>query len=245
MTGTTTLEPAAHPSRPRATVVARGALVASLAFGVMHAPASTVEKCVARRMAAGETRTVALAFCLRNAAEATTPAPAVNLPGSSGGDGTSTGLLAGFGLGGVALGAGLTFLLRRRTPSPAGDAALPAAPAMPLPMPHSPGLLPGAVPPPVADRSPGLVAALIDLADRVPSQALRAEVLAALDHAGVHALAPAAGEVFDATRMRGIGSAAAPDAGWVGRVSITERPGFQDGFTVLRLPEVVVYTEGG
>lgn len=85
---------------------------------------------------------------------------------------------------------------------------------------------------------------LVDLADRVSSQALRAEILAALGRAGVRSLEPAVGEAFDATRMRGVGGTPAPDASWVGRVAATERPGFQDGNTVLRLPEVVVYTAG-
>jgi hypothetical protein len=94
------------------------------------------------------------------------------------------------------------------------------------------------------DRSPGLVTALIDLADRVPSQALRAEILAALGRAGVYALEPATGEMFDVARMRGVSNALAPDAGWVGRVANTERAGYHDGTTMLRLPEVVVYTAG-
>jgi molecular chaperone GrpE (heat shock protein) len=89
-----------------------------------------------------------------------------------------------------------------------------------------------------------LVSALIDLSDRVPSQALRAEIIAALGRAGVHPLEPAVGDVFDVSRMRGVGGAPAADAGWAGRVASVERAGFHDGVSVLRLPEVVVYTTG-
>jgi molecular chaperone GrpE (heat shock protein) len=89
------------------------------------------------------------------------------------------------------------------------------------------------------------VTALVDLSDRMSSAALRAEIVATLARVGVHAVEPAQGEVFDANRMRGVGSAPAPDPSWVGRVAATERAGFQDGTTVLRLPEVVVYTAGG
>jgi len=44
--------------------------------------------------------------------------------------------------------------------------------------------------------------------------------------------------------MRGVGSAPAPDPGWVGRVASTERAGFVDAGRVMRLPDVVVYTSG-
>ena len=71
------------------------------------------------------------------------------------------------------------------------------------------------------------------------------EIVAALAQAGVHALEPAQGTSFDATTMRGVGSAPAPDPAWVGRVAATERAGFIDGGAIVRLPEVVVYTAGG
>jgi hypothetical protein len=61
----------------------------------------------------------------------------------------------------------------------------------------------------------------------------------------VHSLEPATGDVFDATRMRGVSSAPAPDASWVGRVASTDRAGYRDGATVVRVPEVVVYTAEG
>jgi outer membrane protein TolC len=129
-------------------------------------------------------------------------------------------------------------------------AALPAM-APPAMVPAAMAQAPAMAPPSAATAVPigsannaALVTALIDLSDRVPSQALRAEILAALGRAGVHALVPEVGGAFDATRMRGVGGVPAPEAGWAGRVASVERTGFHDGVSVLRVPEVVVYTVG-
>lgn len=231
-------------------VRARALLLFALAGGLLlHAPSrpgETLDQCVKRRTGNGEAEAIAKTACLTSTASTT--------PGSNGGgsinasssdDGTSTVTLLLIGLGGVAVGAvGATALRRKQSP-----AAQPGAATMPAgnPAAHMPP--PGAAPPaPSApapnDRSPGLVTALIDLADRVPSQALRAEILATLGRAGVQTIEPAQGEVFDVSRMRGVGNAPTPDAAWVGRVASTDRVGFHDGVSVLRLPEVIVYTAG-
>lgn len=235
-------------STPR--VQARAMMVLALAGGLLlqapSRPAETLDECIRRRVATGETRAVASAACLV-ATENTTPESngGGSISASSSDEGTSTITLLLIGLAGVAVGAVGATLLRRKASSPEQPvaAATPAAnPAAHMP---PPGAAPAAAAaPPANDRSPGLVTALIDLADRVPSQALRAEILAALGRAGVHPMEPAQGEVFDVSRMRGVGNAPAPDAGWVGRVASTDRVGFHDSVNVLRLPEVIVYTAG-
>ncbi len=99
--------------------------------------------------------------------------------------------------------------------------------------------MPPATAPP--DRSASLIGSLIDLADRVPSEALRVEIVGALARAGVQSIEVPAGTPFDAAMMRGVGSAPAPEPAAVGRVATTDRPGFRDGQRVIRLPDVVVY----
>ncbi|MDO8362714.1 MAG: hypothetical protein Q7V88_07445 [Actinomycetota bacterium] len=207
-------------------------------------------------MANGESEALAKIACARTST--TTPKP--GLPGASTDEGTSTGVVAAVGIGGLAIGAAAMAALRRRPAGagatgagatgaagagmpPAGSFATPA-PSAPMGMP-APGMAVGMAAPGTADRSPALVTALVELSDRVSSQALRAEIFAALERAGVRALEPATGDVFDANRMRGVGSSPAPDPTWAGRVANTERVGFLDGGTLLRLPEVVVYTNGG
>ena len=247
---TTMVIPEAGGHRGGGQLVVRASFAAVLALGMLPTNAQPVDKCVKDRMAAGESRSVALAACLSESNAPTTIAPGANLPGiSSSGDddGTSAGLLVVVGLGGLVLGAVLATALRRRTSTPPAVLPLPVQPAGVMPAGTAVLPLPPAMSPPAAapDRTAGLVTALIDLADRVPSQALRAEMLAALSRAGVHSLEPATGDVFDATRMRGVSSAPAPDASWVGRVASTDRAGYRDGATVVRVPEVVVYTAEG
>lgn len=260
----------AHRAR-RFAVALTGVFAATVAIAAFAAPASAgvtrvdtpLEACIKRRMADGEAKATATAACLREqSAPASTTRPdsgdePVQDSGGAaavGNDGTSTGLLLAVGAAGAVLGAGLTILLRKR-----GVAGAPVAGAVAHP--GAPGAVPGyatspapTAPPPMfsapgasapADRSPGLVTSLVDLSDRVPSVALRAEILAALARAGVQAIEPAQGDVFDVNRMRGVGSTPAPDPSWVGRVAATERAGFQDGPSTVRPPEVVVYTAGG
>lgn len=214
-------------------------LVAACAFStvvVLGATAGTssaqsVDECVRKKVAEGVERAKAMTECLRS------ETPSGTLPGSDDSS-TSTVTLLLIGLGGAALGAAAVWLLR--TPrAPAAAVAAPITAPMATPAPFA---APGNPAPPPVDRSRPLIVALIDLGDRVNSGALRAEIVAALAQAGVQSIEPAPGTAFDATRMRGVGNAPAPDAGWVGTVASTERAGFADGPTVIRLPEVVVYT---
>jgi hypothetical protein len=216
----------------------------AIGSGVTHAAADTTEECVAKRVAEGETRAVALAACLRQGPAttvATTRAPAGDTSpssASSGDDGgTSAVLLIVTAVIGVALGAGGATLLRRRSPAIAAVGSVPSGAGAPL---HPP--TPSGPPPPAADRSPALIGALIDLSDRMSSQALRAEIIATLARAGVHPIEIAPGTPFEATTMRGIGSSPTSDPAWVGRVATTDRCGFHDAGRVVRLPDVVVYT---
>lgn len=231
---------------------------AALAGGLMllgptgHASAWSTDDCVTRRMDDGETRTRAIASCL---AEARSPTTTLTSNGGGGPDatttstedGTPTGLLIAVGVGGLVVGSGLAMFLRKGASTTSHGAAYqnappPMAPTAPAPM-HAPGSpmpMPGQ-----PDRSGALVTALVDLSDRVSSGALRAEIFASLARAGVQVLQPAQGDVFDANRMRGVGSSIAPDPSWIGRVAATERAGFVDGATLLRLPEVLVYTAAG
>lgn len=222
-------------------VVAFAAVAVAMSAGSLLPRSSALDDCVAKRVAKGETRAVALAECLRETGGGTTEPP--KLPtvtsGGSSDSGSSTGVVAAVGLGGLVVGALGATMLRKK----GGGVAAPAAslPAMPSPTVPTAPVARAAAP----DRSPGLIGALVDLADRVPSQALRAEVIATLARAGVQAVEPAAGDPFDAARMRGVGTAPAPDPSWIGRVAVTERAGFQDGAQVVRLPEVVVFTAAG
>jgi hypothetical protein len=218
---------------------------------------------VKQRIAAGDSRPEAMAACvLEQSAPTTTERPNggggltpddPDTTAASGDDGgTSVGLLLAVGVAGVVLGAALAIMLRKRTdggataPGMAPGYGTSPAPVAPPPMFTAPGTAPGTMGAPAApDRSPGLVTSLVDLSDRVSSGALRAEILAALARAGVHAVEPAQGDIFDVNRMRGVGSAPAPDPSWVGRVAGTERAGFQDGGVTVRPPEVIVFTAGG
>jgi molecular chaperone GrpE (heat shock protein) len=86
-----------------------------------------------------------------------------------------------------------------------------------------------------------LVAELIDLRDRVGSDALRDEIAARLRDVGVEELSVTQGEMFDASRHRGVDTVPVGDPGWNQRVASTERPGYSDAGQVLRPPEVTVY----
>jgi len=218
----------------------------TLTLMASHGSASAaIDECVRKKVTDGVDRTKAMAECL-NDAGTTTKTPPVLKSGGSDSDGTSAGILALVGVGGIALGAVAMMVLRKPSGAPAAaSSAQPAFGADPAGMPPpgfaAPGMHTGAA----IERSRPLVATLIDLSDRVSSGALRAEIIAALAQAGVQLVEPAQGAAFDANRMRGVGNAPAPDPGWVGRVASTERAGFADAGTVVRLPDVVVYTAGG
>lgn len=223
--------------RGRLALVA-GTLVLAAPFSA-SVGAGSLEDCVADKVADGVDRAVARVQCAREATTGGGDEPA----SESSDDGTSVGLLIGVGVAGLVLGALAMALLRGRASSTSAGTSVPAPSTPPSPSPPGAPLSPPTAAAP--DRSRGLVSSLVDLSDRVPSQALRAEILAALAAAGVESVEIATGAHFDPATMRGVGSAPAPDATWNGRVAATERCGFRDGATVIRPPEVVVYTSGG
>ncbi|HQZ34618.1 MAG TPA: hypothetical protein PK020_09335 [Ilumatobacteraceae bacterium] len=215
------------------------AVVALTVMAIPGSASASIDQCVRKKVSTGMDTSKAMAECLQDANSPTKTLPPVLVnSGNSNSGGTSTGLLALVGVGGVALGAIATMMLRK--PSGASSPA-PSAPSASMP---PPGFTAPAMQAPAVDRSRPLVDTLIDLSDRVSSGALRAEIIAALATAGVQTIEPAQGAVFDASQMRGVGSAPAPDPGWVGRVASTERAGFVDAGRVMRLPDVVVYTSG-
>jgi hypothetical protein len=238
--------------------MAVGAVV--LGGSAVHGEPPVPEECVAAKVATGLDRPAAVAECLQEARQAapttaatattnpTTFTPATTQPAateaSSDDGGTSVALVVAVGLAGVLIGAAGALLLargRRRVAPPAATAGQAAAPPPVAPPPM-------AAPPPSdrnGDRVRGLVTGLVELSDRLPSQALRAEVIAVLQRADVQPIEVPTGERFDPAHMRGVGAARATDATWVGRVASTERCGFRDGASVVRQPEVIVYTADG
>lgn len=90
------------------------------------------------------------------------------------------------------------------------------------------------------DRGDLVVAAVRfrdQLTDRHP--ALAGLLLDALRHSGVTEL-PADGEMFDPAHHQAVGTVSATHRRDHGRVAETVRPGYLDGTSVLRLPQVVV-----
>jgi len=237
MTTSSRVEKRSSVRRLMSAVAACGIVGATTLLWASSAAASgdSIDECVRKKVAAGSERAKAMTECLQR--DNNTPVSPVSPTSSPNDEGASTTTLLLVGVLGAAVGAGAVLLLRKR-PEPQALAA-PGVPAM-----APPGFGAPAPAPVPTDRSRPLVVALVDLSDRVNSGALRAEIVATLGQAGVQALDPAQGTAFDPTRMRGVGNAPAPDAGWVGTVAATERVGFVDGGTVIRLPEVVVYTAG-
>jgi hypothetical protein len=230
------------------TCIVLGACVLLPARSASASGGQSTEECVTQRVADGESRAQAMAACLREGPETTvvvTTVPRGGLdtgdtssPASEGDDGTSPVALIVAGVVGLVIGAAAASVLARRRRAPSSSTAAPSAPTgASLQPPASVGPLP-------PDRSPGLITSLIDLSDRMTSQALRAEIVATLGRAGVHPIEIAPGTPFEATTMRGIGSAPTTDPAWVGRVATTDRCGFHDAGRIIRLPDVVVYVAG-
>lgn len=86
-----------------------------------------------------------------------------------------------------------------------------------------------------------LITACIEVGDVVDSDAVRERLLDALDEVGVRPVVVAAGEPFDSSRHRAVGTASTPDAASHNLVAGTERAGFSDHGRRLRWPDVVVF----
>lgn len=219
------------------------ALAAGGALGVPAAWAGggSVEDCVRTRTGNGESRAEALVRCARSTdatAAATTAVPAGTSRGGSGDDGPSAlvtglaGALAGAALGFV-VGA-VVFRARRRA------AAGPAPVPVPAPPPAVPAPGPAEAERALAAQRHALAVALIGIADRFDSDAVRNDVGHALADAGLRVYPVQAGEPFDPSRHRGVDAQPTTDPALDGRIARVERNGWIDGDTVLRVPDVVV-----
>ncbi len=160
------------------------------------------------------------------------------------------GLVVGLALAGLPL---LAALSRRKAASTGARPGPPAAPAAPVPTaaptpPVGGGPVIGAPPARDSDQVRGqrvaLVEAMIGLRDKLPSEALGTEVVEALAAAGITEVRPE-GEPFDPARHRAVHQVATDDPSRHGTIASVERPGYTDGSTMIRQPEVVVLVHGG
>ncbi len=180
-------------------------------------------------------------------------------------DGTSIAALGAVGVIAFVIGllvAGLPLLaaLSRRKSSPA--AATPGrAPAGPTPAPAGPSPTPAPAPAPAAggpaigpapardadrirQQRVALVEGLIALRDKLPSAALGDEAAQALAAAGIHEVRPE-GVPFDPAHHRAVHQVPTDDPARHNTVASVERPGYSDGTSLIRPPEVVVAVHGG
>lgn len=86
-----------------------------------------------------------------------------------------------------------------------------------------------------------LIKACVDVSDLLESDALREQILDALAEIGVLPVVVAAGEPFDSSRHRAVGTVPTPDAAFHNLVAGTERAGFSDHGRRLRWPDVLVF----
>lgn len=176
-------------------------------------------------------------------------------------DGTSIAALAAVGVVAFVLGLivaaiplGVALSRRRaavpRVPGPPLAPAFPPPAPSPAPAPAAAGSGPVIGPAPSRDADQlrhqrvVLVEALIALRDQLPSAALGQEALQALEGAGVTEVAPV-GQPFDAGQHHAVHQEATDDPARHGTIVSVERPGYRDGTTVIRQPEVVVAMNGG
>lgn len=164
-------------------------------------------------------------------------------------DGTSIAALGAVGvvafiLGLIVAAIPLGLALSRRKAAPAGPA--PLAPPMPAPTPApasaggpSIGPAPSRDADQVRQQRVVLVEALIALRDKMPSAALGDEAAQALAAAGIHEVRPE-GVAFDPAHHRAVHQVATDDPARHGTVASVERPGYSDGTSTIRPPEVVV-----
>lgn len=172
-------------------------------------------------------------------------------------DGTSIAALGAVGVVAFIVGllvAGIPLLaaLSRRKaapPVPAGaptSAAAPGPAATPTPATGSPAI--GPAPSRDADQVRQqrvvLVEALIALRDQLPSAALGDEAAQALAAVGITEVRPE-GLAFDPTHHRAVHQVPTDDPARHNTVATVERPGYRDGTSTIRPPEVVVAVHGG
>lgn len=86
-----------------------------------------------------------------------------------------------------------------------------------------------------------LIKACLEVSDLLDSDALREQILDALGEIGVRPVVVAAGEPFDSSRHRAVGTVPTADAAFHNLVAGTERAGFSDHERRLRWPDVLVF----
>ncbi|HMJ75901.1 MAG TPA: nucleotide exchange factor GrpE, partial [Iamia sp.] len=170
-------------------------------------------------------------------------------------DGTSIAALGAVGvvafiLGLIVAAIPLGAALSRRRSVPVAPLAPPApghAPPPPLPTPAAGSPAIGPAPSRDADQIRHqrvvLVEALIALRDKLPSAALGDEAAQALAAAGIVEVRPE-GMPFDPTHHRAVHQVATDDPARHNTVAAVERPGYSDGTSTIRQPEVVVAVHG-
>jgi len=145
----------------------------------------------------------------------------------------------------IPLGAALS---RRKSAAGAPLAPPPPGPA-PTPPPTPAAGSPAIGPAPARDADQirhqrvVLVEALIALRDQLPSAALGDEAAQALAAAGIVELRPE-GMAFDPAHHRAVHQVATDDPARHNTVAAVERPGYSDGTSTIRPPEVVVAVHG-
>jgi molecular chaperone GrpE len=166
-------------------------------------------------------------------------------------DGTSIAALGAVGVVAFSLGLlvaaiplGAALSRRKAAAGPAVGAPTPA----PTPAPAATGPAIGPAPSRDADQVRQqrvvLVEALIALRDKLPSAALGDEAAHALAAAGIHEVRPE-GVAFDPAHHRAVHQVATDDPARHNTVAAVERPGYSDGTSTIRQPEVVVAVHGG
>jgi molecular chaperone GrpE len=170
-------------------------------------------------------------------------------------DGTSIAALGAVGvvafvLGLIVAAIPLGAALARRKKAPGAPLAPPApGPAPPAPAPTPAAGSPAIGPAPSRDADQirhqrvVLVEALIALRDQLPSAALGDEAAQALAAAGIVEVRPQ-GMAFDPAHHRAVHQVATDDPARHNTVASVERPGYSDGTSTIRQPEVVVAVHG-
>ena len=115
-----------------------------------------------------------------------------------------------------------------------------------LAQPPAPGAAPAGAPPAgddelIARDRELLVGVCVELADVIPSDALRSRLRDALAGAGVEPVLPEKGAEFDGVGYRIVDRVATDDPALHNRIATVERPGYVDRGRRLRPPEVLVY----
>lgn len=86
-----------------------------------------------------------------------------------------------------------------------------------------------------------LIESCIDLRDLVTSEAQREQLRMTLEEVGVTVVETNSGDRFDPDTQKAVDTVATSDPLLDQKIAETEQPGYKDGDTILRLPQVLVY----